>query len=302
MNEPIKVTDFSKVYGELTAVDGISFSVKEGEVFGLLGPNGAGKTTTLECLEGLRTADGGKLDVLGVDPVREPARLRRLIGVQLQSSGLPESITVKEVFELFSAYHKVHPRCQLLERMGLMSKVEAQYHTLSTGQQRRLALALSVAHDPRVLFLDEPTAGLDVATRAEVHMLMAELKKKGTTIILSTHDMAEAEAVSDRVAILLKGKLVAEGSPREITATGSGLTRVSVRTTANSLAGREFPAVLRQMEKDNYQVYFSNDIAATVGAVIAAATGGEDSLIDLRVERPTLEERFLELTAEGEIE
>ena len=216
----IEVTDFCKMYGAYTAVDQITFNVQRGEIFGLLGPNGAGKTSTLESLEGLRDPDGGTLRVAGVDPVGDPRKLRNVIGVQLQSGGLPASITADEAMKLFCAYHGVAPRFDLLERLGLKEKRHVEFQGLSTGQQRRLALALAVAHEPPVVFLDEPTAGLDVASRVELHSLMRELKEKGTTIILATHDMAEAEEMSDRVAILLQGKLVAVDTPMAINGYG----------------------------------------------------------------------------------
>ena len=206
-NSIIEVKNFRKVYGDFVAVDNISFDVRKGEIFGLLGPNGAGKTTTLESLEGIRNPDGGMLRVANVNPTREPRKLRNVIGVQLQSAGLPESITPDEAMKFFCAYHGAAPRFDLLERLGLAEKRKAQFYELSTGQQRRLSLALAIAHNPQVLFLDEPTAGLDVATRVELHDLMRELQTNGTTIILATHDMAEAEEMSDRVAILLNGKL-----------------------------------------------------------------------------------------------
>jgi ABC-2 type transport system ATP-binding protein len=301
-NVVIEVQDFRKTYGDVIAVDGISFDVKRGEIFGLLGPNGAGKTSTLESLEGLRAPDGGWLRVAGVDPSSDPRKLRNVIGVQLQTSGLPESITVDEAMRFFSAYHGVDPRMDLMDRLGLAEKRRAQYHQLSTGQKRRLALALALAHDPAVLFLDEPTAGLDVATRVELHNMMREKREAGTTILLATHDMAEAEEMSDRIAILLRGKLVAMGSPMDITATGAGLTKVSVRSSNASLAapGVEFPAVSHSMTADEYQIYFSSDIGPTVAAIIAYVEKKQDSLIDLRVERPSLEDRFLEITTTGD--
>ena len=299
MKDPvISVRDFRKTYGDFVAVDGISFEVQRGEIFGLLGPNGAGKTSTLESLEGLRAPDGGSLQVMGIDPARQSRKLRNVIGVQLQSSGLPDSIRVDEAMKFFSAYHGVAPRYDLLDRLGLAEKRSAQYHQLSTGLQRRLALALAVAHDPPVLFLDEPTAGLDVPSRVELHNLMRELQAAGTTIILATHDMAEAEEMSDRVAILLRGKIAATGTPLELTATGAGLTKVSVRTKGSSLSdpGVTFPAVSQRVFKDEYAIYFSTDIGPTVSAIIAHVEAQEDTLIDLRVERPSLEDRFLEIT------
>ncbi len=297
----IEVKDFRKTYGDCVAVDGISFDVKQGEIFGLLGPNGAGKTSTLECLEGLRTPNRGTLRVAGLDPASGSRKLRNLIGVQLQSAGLPESITPNEAMKLFCAYHGVKPRFGLLKRLGLASKRRSQFFKLSTGQQRRLILALAIAHNPRVLFLDEPTAGLDVATRVELHDMMRELQAGGTTIMLATHDMAEAEQLSDRVAILLQGKLVSVGTPMEITATGAGLTKISVRTQTSSLssAGLTFPAVRQQASKDDYNIYFSSAIGPTIAAIIAYLESRRDTLIDLRVERPSLEDRFLEITRTG---
>ena len=294
----IEVSDFSKRYGRFTAVDNISFSVEEGEIFGLLGPNGAGKTTTLECLEGLRTPDSGTLRVAGLDPAHDPRALRSVIGVQLQSSGMPESITPDEAMKLFCAYHAAPPRYDLLDRLGLGAKRKAQFHELSTGQQRRLALALAVAHKPRAIFLDEPTAGLDVQTRVELHALMRELRAAGTTIILATHDMAEAEEMADRVAILLEGGIVASGTPIQLTAAGAGLTKVSVHTAHGHLLanGHALPAIAQRTVKEDYAIFYSSDVGRTVSALFEAINADGDTLIDLRVERPSLEDRFLELT------
>lgn len=300
-NSIIQVRDFRKAYGDFVAVDNISFDVQRGEIFGLLGPNGAGKTSTLESLEGLRAPDGGSLRVMDVDPAHQARKLRNLIGVQLQTSALPESFHVDEAMKFFCAYHDVDPRYDLLDRLGLTEKRKSQYHQLSTGQQRRLLLALAVAHNPPVLFLDEPTAGLDVATRVELHDLMRELQTGGTTIVLATHDMAEAEEMTDRVAILLGGKIAVTGTPLELTATGTGLTKVSVRTENASLSdsGAAFPAVHQQTFKEDYHIYFSTDIGPTVSAIIDYVKAQKDTLIDLRVERPSLEDRFLEITTNG---
>lgn len=297
----LSVKDFRKTYGDFVAVSGIDFAVQRGEIFGLLGPNGAGKTTTLECLEGIRKPDAGALRVLGVDPTREPRKLNNLIGVQLQTSGLPANMTVEEALKFFSAYHAVSPKFELLERLGLDEKRRAQYSQLSTGQQRRLALVLAIAHNPPVIILDEPTAGLDVATRAELHRLMKELKQEGTTIIMATHDMAEAEKMSDRVAILLRGQIVTTGTPREITATGSGLTKISVHSEDSSLQkeGLTLPAVAQKSIQEEYIIFFSNNTGLTVTALLDYLNERGDNLVDLRVERPSLEERFLEITDRG---
>jgi len=305
MNDAIvQVKNLRKTYGKSVAVENISFDIHAGEIFGLLGPNGAGKTSTLECLEGLRQPDQGLLRVAGIDPASGSRRLRNIIGVQLQSAGLPESFTPDEAMRFMCAYHEVAPRFDLLERLGLHDRRTTQFYELSAGQQRRLILALAIAHDPRVVFLDEPTAGLDVASRAELHALMRELKTKGTTIILATHDMAEAEEMADRVAILLQGKIAATGTPMEITAAGAGLTKVSVRTQKGCLAapGLVLPAVCQVTINEEYTILFSTDIGPTLSAIIAFIQAESDTLLDLRVERPSLEDRFLEITQPGSLQ
>jgi ABC-2 type transport system ATP-binding protein len=298
-NPIIQVQDFRKIYGDYTAVDGISFEVQQGEIFGLLGPNGAGKTTTLESLEGLRQPDQGSLRILGLDSGRQTKHLRDLIGVQLQSSALPGNMTVWEAMQFFCAYHRVKPRRDLLERFGLEEKMNTQFRMLSTGLQRRLALALAMAHRPRLILLDEPTAGLDVPARVELHELMRQLQAEGTTIVLATHDMAEAEKMSTRVAILLKGKIAATGTPTQLTASGNGLVKISVASEGSCLAknGHGFPGVRQYKYYDEgYAQFFSDDPGPTVLSILDYLKSRQDRLIDLRVERPSLEERFLEIT------
>jgi len=299
MDDPvIQVQDFRKAYGDFTAVDGISFEVHQGEIFGLLGPNGAGKTTTLESLEGLRQPDSGSLHIFEIDPARQPKQLRDLIGVQLQASALPGNMTTWEAMQFFCAYHRVKPRQDLLERFGLGEKKKTQFKMLSTGQQRRLALALAIAHDPKLILLDEPTAGLDVPARVELHELMRQLQAGGTTIVLATHDMAEAEKMSNRVAILLKGKIAATGTPTQLTASGNGLVKISVASEASCLSqnGHDFPGVRQHKFEEGYALYFSNDPGPTVTSILEYLKAHQDRLVDLRVERPSLEERFLEIT------
>jgi ABC-2 type transport system ATP-binding protein len=296
----IIVKHLTKRYGEYRAVDGVSFEIHAGEIFGFLGPNGAGKTSTLECMEGLRKPTSGFIQVAGINPWKEPRKMRNLIGVQLQSAGLPESMTPVDAMRIFCAYHDIYPRYELLEKMGLDEKKNTQFYELSGGQQRRLTLSLAIAHNPSVLFLDEPTAGLDVATRVKLHNLIGVLHDRGTTIILATHDMAEAEELSDRVAILMNGKIKKIGSLLEITATGAGLTKISVRTKNKSVFRNEttIPAVNHQTAKEDYKIFYSFDIKSTISAILVQIESHADTVIDLRVERPSLEDRFLEITNE----
>ncbi len=295
----VSVSGFRKSYGEVAAVKDISFDVRAGEIFALLGPNGSGKTSTLESLEGIRRPDGGSLRIADIDPARQPRKLRNLIGVQLQTSALPAAMTVEEAMLFFSSYHGVAPRHDLIERLGLSEKRAVQYGKLSVGQQRRLALAIAIAHDPRVVFLDEPTAGLDVQSRADLHALAQELRRKGTTVILATHDMAEAEKLADRAAILLRGEIAAIGSPRQLTAAGDRRTRISVSTENGRLqeAVVTFPFAVAQGRNDGYAVFLSENPGKSVASIIAWLEQAGDPLVDLRVERPSLEERFLEITS-----
>ncbi|MCK5567007.1 MAG: ABC transporter ATP-binding protein, partial [Actinomycetia bacterium] len=251
----------------------------------------------------LRRPDSGSFRLMGLSPGHDHGNLRNVIGVQLQVSGLPGTMRVDEAMNFFCAYHGVGPRNDLLDRFGLKEKINIQYQFLSTGLQRRLALALAIAHKPPILILDEPTAGLDVGSRVELHNIIKELQDSGTTIILATHDMAEAEKMSSRVAILLNGKIVATGTPKEITATGTGFTRISVQVKGSSLLNMtgKFPKVIKSSKRDGYEVYFSPDAGTTVSAIIKHISENNDELIDLRVERPSLEERFLEITSNTEL-
>jgi ABC-2 type transport system ATP-binding protein len=296
----VSVQGFRKRYGKTVAARDVSFEVRTGEIFALLGPNGSGKTTTLESLEGIRHPDAGSLRIAGIDPTRQPRRLRNLIGVQLQTAALPAAMTAEEAMRFFCSYHGVPPRNDLMERLGLAEKRGTQYGKLSVGLQRRLALAISIAHDPKVVFLDEPTAGLDVQSRADLHALVRELRQKGVTVILATHDMAEAEKLADNVAILLRGGIAAMGSPRQLTAAGDTRTRVSVSTENGRLLEESiaFPSAVLHSRADGYAVYLSENPGKSVAAMLAWLEQASDPLIDLRVERPSLEERFLEITSD----
>jgi len=296
----ISVQGLIKRYGSILAVDNISFDVKKGEVFGLLGPNGAGKTTILECLEGMRQSDGGKLSVNGCNPQSDGRHLRQILGVQLQSSSLPDGIRAGEAMTLICAWHGLSPRFDLLDRFGLNPQDKKQYCEMSMGQKRRLHLALALACDPTVVILDEPTAGLDVQGRAQLHDTIRELKATGTTILLATHDMAEAETLCDRISIIICGRIAATGTPAQITSAGHTETRITLRTKGHSLLpGRDIGRARFLKQEDDYGIWLSHETAEAVMELLKEVQLLSDSVEDLRVERPSLEERFLELVERG---
>ena len=296
----VSVQGLIKSYGNLAAVNDISFQVKKGEVFGLLGPNGAGKTTTLECLEGMRKSDGGTLNVNGYNPQLKGDKLRRILGVQLQSSSLPEGIRPKEAMSLICAWNQVLPRFDLLSQFDIDIKSKKQYREMSTGQKRRLHLALALACDPKVLILDEPTAGLDVQGRAKLHEAIRQLKAKDVTILLATHDMAEAESLCDRIAILINGRIAETGTPEQITSAGHVETRITLRTKRNCLLpGKDIGGIRFLKQSEDYGIWLCSDTAAAVMELLKQVQQSGDSVEDLRVERPSLEERFLELVEGG---
>jgi len=295
-NSVVIVQDLVKRYASFAAVDGLSFSVAAGEVFGLLGPNGAGKTTTLECLEGIRNADGGRLSVAGCDPQSQTGQLRDLLGVQLQSSSLPDSIEVREALTLFSAWHGEPFREDLAEKFAVVPLYHKQFKQLSAGQKRRLQLVLALVNHPQVVVLDEPTAGLDVQSRASLHEEIRALKQQGITVLLATHDMAEAEALCDRIAILIHGRLAVCGTPQEVTAAGNRETRIQLHTARGSLLpGQNIGEALFVGTREGYLEWKARDVAAAVMQILGKVQTAGDTVEDLRVERPTLEERFLEL-------
>ncbi len=223
MDIVVKVDNLIKKYGDLVAVNGISFSIKKGEIFGLLGPNGAGKTTTVEMIEGLRKPDAGTIEVCGIDAQKKPENIKELIGAQLQSTTIYDQIRVKEVIDLFGSYYKKSiPSSEILKLVSLIDKKNAFYRTLSGGQKQRVAMALALVNDPEVLFLDEPTTGLDPQARRNVWAIIANLRKRGKTIILTTHYMEEAEQLCQRVGIIDHGKIIALDTPANLI-TNAGL-------------------------------------------------------------------------------
>src|SRR5580658_10782157 len=206
----ISVESLKKSYGDVHAVKGIDFTIQSGEVFGLLGPNGAGKTTTVEILEGLRPRSGGEVTVLGFDPEKQKQQLKDRIGVCLQATNMPEKIRVREALRVFSSFYSRNVDAnQILKRLQLEDKRDAFYSTLSGGQKQRLALALALVNDPALLFLDEPTTGLDPQVRAEIHGLLEQSRDEKRTILLTTHYIEEAERLCDRVAIIDQGRIIA---------------------------------------------------------------------------------------------
>jgi ABC-2 type transport system ATP-binding protein len=232
----IEVTGLVKRYGPLTAVDGLDLTVARGETLALLGPNGAGKTTTVECLEGYRRPDGGTVRVLGLDPVADSRALAPRIGVMLQEGGLYPHVRPAEVLHTFAAFHDdPEDPDALLASLGLDEVRDARYRSLSGGEKQRLALALALVGRPEVLFLDEPTAGLDPVARRTTWALLAERTRAGTTILLTTHLLDEAAAVADRVAIIDRGRLRLIGTPAELTAGTEGSVDVRIRPATPEL-------------------------------------------------------------------
>jgi ABC-2 type transport system ATP-binding protein len=295
----VRVIDVRKGYGAVRAVDGVSFDVRPGEVFGLLGPNGAGKTTTVEMLEGLRAPDSGELEVLGIDVARNPDELKQRVGVTLQTAELYPKLTVVEVLDLFRSFYKRSlPTNELIEFLDLGERKTAQTRQLSGGQRQRLAVALALVNDPEVIFLDEPTTGLDPAARRSVWDLVQKLQGQGKTILLTTHYMEEAEVLCDRLAVMDHGKILAMGTVNELVA--NRFKDRSVRfdeiasITDEQLTG--LPGVESIKHDDGETVLYTQDVPATIGGVLALteALGVEPGNLGIR--RPTLEDLFLDLT------
>jgi ABC-2 type transport system ATP-binding protein len=286
------------------AVADISFEVREGEIFGLLGPNGSGKTTTVECVQGLRHPDGGDIDVLGADPRRDAARVRRLVGSQLQDSALPERMKVWEALRLFSVLSAKGPSWErLLDEWGLASRRNAAFADLSGGQRQRLFVALALVGDPRIVILDEMTTGLDPAARRVAWELVAAVRDRGATVILVTHFMDEAQRLCDRVAVLSAGRIIAAGPPAELVASQAHGATVRF-TAADSTDLGYLPRLdgVASVERDSGQVSVRGTGPLLARVAHALVEHGVEPP-DLRVELPTLEDAYLALTgvpAEGD--
>ncbi len=293
------VRDLTKRYGAVEAVRGVSFAVAPGEIYGLLGPNGAGKTSIIEIILGLRSPDSGSITLNGVDALAHPAKTRREIGAQLQFASLQDKLTPQEALQCFAAfYENAAPVEELLEQFSLTNKAAASFDSLSGGQKQRLFLALAMVNRPKLLVLDEPTAGLDPKSRRELHELIKRLKADGRSVLVCTHDLDEAHLLCDRVGILHEGRLVASGSPEELIAGSAAKTRLTFRTR-QPLDAADVGAlaeVLDQYVHDNGWCVSTTDANRTISALVQKLAADGNEMLDLQIQRPSLEDVFLELT------
>jgi len=295
----IRVRDLRKHYGDVRAVDGVSFEVRRGEIFGLLGPNGAGKTTTVEILEGLRQPDSGEVTVLGLDVATSADALKPRIGVSLQTASMYPKLTVVELIDLFrSFYPRSRPTNELIDALGLGERRTARSQELSGGQRQRLAVALALVNDPEVVFLDEPTTGLDPAARRSLWTLVEELKTAGRSILLTTHYMEEAEILCDRLAIMDHGHVLEEGTVEQLVSRHFKDRAVRFdRLEAFDAATLEaLPAVSSVMVDETESLVYTRDVGATIGALLAMAETRGVEPQNLAIRRASLEDVFLSLT------
>jgi len=296
----VSVRNLRKRYGSVAAVEGVSFDVEAGEIFGLLGPNGAGKTTTIECVIGLRDADEGDITVCGIDARRRPRDVKRKIGAALQTTALQDKITAREAIALFGALHGMTAAPdRLLERFDLIDKADASFDTLSGGQRQRLALALAFVNAPEVVVLDEPTAGLDAHARRQLHSEIARFKQDGCAVLFSTHDMDEAQQLCDRVAIMNLGRIAATGTPAELIAESQASHTVMLSTT--SPVPRELLTSLPDVHDVTCDRSAARFRTSNAGRTLAALTAALDAhaiqVTELHVQKATLEDLFVELTS-----
>ena len=303
MSAALSIRGLSKNYGAVAAVRDLSLEVGQGEIFGLIGPNGAGKTTLLECVLGLGRPDAGSIAVQGIDARSNPAAAMERIGAQLQTSALPDAMTPRQALRLCASFYARAARPEdLIRRFQLEEKADAKFATLSGGQRQRLALALAFINEPELVILDEPTAGLDPPARRELHALIAAQRSAGRTIIFSTHFLAEANALCDRVALIDRGVLVALDSPAALIAGSAAVPRVILRTDPHlerldleTLAGvvRVTPAGGDGTRGWCLETTALNRTITGLGPLIDSRRA---SLLDLQIHRPTLDDVFAELT------
>jgi ABC-2 type transport system ATP-binding protein len=298
----IDVRGLKKHYGLTAAVDGIDFTVERGEIFGMLGPNGAGKSTTTEILEGLRVPDSGTVRVLDLDVLRDPQKIKERIGVQLQTTALYPRLTIREILDLFGTFFPGEKRSTdcLIEMMNLRDKQHTRSLNLSGGQRQRLSVALALINKPEILFLDEPTTGLDPQARRSLWEVVRGINREGTTVFLTTHYMDEAHALCDRVAVVDHGRIIAQDAPDALIRSNFRETAVEFDVDAAPLgegAFRTLPGVTRPAVRENGHVtLYSENSAATLGGLMAMADAGDIRFDDLRLRHATLEDVFLKLT------
>jgi ABC-2 type transport system ATP-binding protein len=298
--EPIiGVSNLCKCYGDVKAVDGISFTVGRGEVFGMLGPNGAGKTTTIEILEGLREPDSGTVTVFGMDVTKHAPSIKERIGVQLQTVSLYPRLTVTELLDLFSSFYAHHlPTKQLIDAVDLGERARARSMNLSGGQQQRLSIALALVNDPEMIFLDEPTTGLDPQARRSLWDLIKGFQAQGKSVMLTTHYMEEATELCDRVAIMDHGHILEMGTVPELIGRRFKERAVFFDSTpklpAEQLA--RLDGVTRAAQEDGQTVLYSRDVAGTIGTLLNLADGLAVEPHNLGIRQATLEDVFLDLT------
>ncbi|MEB8339302.1 ABC transporter ATP-binding protein [Streptomyces endophyticus] len=297
----IEVTGLRKTYAGRAVVDGVSFTVGEGEIFGILGPNGAGKTTTVECVEGLRAADEGRIRVAGLDPVRDHAQVTGILGAQLQESEIQPKLTVKEALELYSAFYPAPLDWRpLADRLRLTDKLGTRFAKLSGGQKQRLFIALALVGNPRVVVLDELTTGLDPRSRRDTWELIEEVRDTGVTVLLVTHFMEEAQRLCDRIAVIDQGRVAALDTPAGLISRAAGSTVISFTPSApldeRALAG--LPAVTSVDHKDGRTTLTGTD--DTVTALLTLLARQHVTAHQLRVSDATLDDAFLDLTGAGQ--
>jgi ABC-2 type transport system ATP-binding protein len=294
----VRVSDLRKEYHGVNAVDGLDFDIHEGEIFALLGPNGAGKTTTLEILEGYRQRDSGQVDVLGFDPQHQADDIKPLIGVMLQNGGIYPTVTPFELLDLLrNFYPDARTPDELLELVGLNESANTKFKQLSGGQQRRLALAAAIVGRPKLLFLDEPTSAMDPQARRVTWEIIEDQRRQGTTIILTTHFMEEAERLADRIAIIDHGKLLALETPAALRRNGGSTVRFSTSAQIDTIDLETLPATKSaRAAQDGQYLIETDDPIALLDELTSWARSREILLDDLRAGNETLEDVFLRLT------
>lgn len=301
MPDEVIVSDLVKHYGSIGALNGVSFSVGGGEIFGLLGRNGAGKTTAVECVVGLRRPESGAVRVHGFDAIQFPTKIKQFIGVQLQATALQDKITPREALKLFASFHRNSVAANsLMERFFLEEKADAPFNTLSSGQRQRLALALAFVNKPAVLFLDEPTAGLDAQSRRQLHETIRKMRADGHTVVLTTHYIEEAQELCDHIAILHHGRIVADGTPASLVAQTRGRSRIEFRSESSVTLQwiANLPGAQEIQQEESARRFSTDSVATTVSALVEKLEGEGNRLMDLRVTSPGLEDVFVELTKE----